>query len=45
MIGRITMIAAAAFVVWMLIGMAPKCGQMSPHGPRIGGAILIAGCP
>ncbi len=36
----------AAIVAGALIFLgADRCGPESPKGPRIGGAIVIAGCP
>lgn len=42
--------AAAFALIVILAGMLwrtewPRCTATSPHGPRIGGAILIEGCP
>ena len=36
-------LAAAALCVGVV--NAPTCKPDSPHGPRIGGVMLIAGCP
>ena len=39
----------AAAVMAIAMYVAPPgsivCGPNSPHGPRIGGVILISGCP
>lgn len=36
---------AALAVMIVLLARQPVCGPDSPHGPRLGGVILLQGCP
>lgn len=38
-------VAAVVLVAVLYAIKWPTCDVHSPHGPRIGGAILIGGCP
>jgi hypothetical protein len=44
---RVALIFALAFTAFAFLSQTrlPTCGAQSPHGPRIGGVILIEGCP
>lgn len=38
-------VAALAAGTWFSVTLAPICTEDSPKGPRIGGVIMISGCP